>query len=54
VGGWVPIDVFSCAVAAAALLVACAKEPVSRRFADPLDLAHTAAALAGDAWLPKN
>ncbi|MDR0709632.1 MAG: bifunctional ADP-dependent NAD(P)H-hydrate dehydratase/NAD(P)H-hydrate epimerase [Spirochaetaceae bacterium] len=46
------IDIFSCAVAAAALLVACAKEPASRRFADPLDLARTAAALAGDAWLP--
>jgi NAD(P)H-hydrate epimerase len=47
-----PADVFSCAVAAAALLEACAKEPDSRRFADPLDLAGTAAALAGDAWLP--
>jgi NAD(P)H-hydrate epimerase len=45
-------QVFSCAVAAAALLVACAKGPASRRFADPLDLARTAAALAADAWLP--
>jgi NAD(P)H-hydrate epimerase len=47
-----PVDIFSCAVASAALLVACAKDPASRRFADPLDLARTAAALAGDAWLP--
>jgi NAD(P)H-hydrate epimerase len=45
-------SIFSCAVAAAALLVACAKEPASRCFADPLDLARSAAALAGDAWLP--
>jgi NAD(P)H-hydrate epimerase len=47
-----PIDVFSCAATAAALLVACAKDPASRRFADPLDFARAAASLAGDAWLP--
>jgi NAD(P)H-hydrate epimerase len=47
-----PADVFSCAAVAAALLIAAAKGPASRRFADPLDLARTAAALAGDAWLP--
>jgi NAD(P)H-hydrate epimerase len=46
------IDIFSCAAAAAALLVACAKKPASRRFADPLELARSAAFLAGDAWLP--
>ncbi|MDR2053745.1 MAG: bifunctional ADP-dependent NAD(P)H-hydrate dehydratase/NAD(P)H-hydrate epimerase [Treponema sp.] len=51
-GSAAPVDVFSCAAAAAALLVACAKEPASRRFADPLELARSAAALAGDAWLP--
>jgi NAD(P)H-hydrate epimerase len=51
-GGPGTIDIFSCAAAAAALLIACAKAPVSRRFSDPLDLARTAAALAGDAWLP--
>jgi NAD(P)H-hydrate epimerase len=51
-GSAAPIDVFSCALAAAALLVACARGPASRCFADPLDLARTAAALAGDAWLP--
>jgi NAD(P)H-hydrate epimerase len=51
-GGRASIDIFSCAAAAAALLIACAKEPASRRFADPLELARAAAALAGDAWLP--
>ncbi|MDR1129347.1 MAG: bifunctional ADP-dependent NAD(P)H-hydrate dehydratase/NAD(P)H-hydrate epimerase [Treponema sp.] len=51
-GSAAPVDVFACAAAAAALLIASAGTPVSRRFADPLDLARAAAALAGDAWLP--
>jgi NAD(P)H-hydrate epimerase len=47
-----PVDLFTSACAAAALLIAAAKAPASRRFADPLDLAAAAATLAGDAWLP--
>jgi NAD(P)H-hydrate epimerase len=51
-GSAAPAGVFACACAAAALLIASAGKPASRRFADPLDLARAAAALAGDAWLP--
>jgi NAD(P)H-hydrate epimerase len=45
-------DGYSCASAAAGLLIASASAPEnSRRFLDPLDLADTAARLAGEAWL---
>jgi NAD(P)H-hydrate epimerase len=45
-------DGCSCAAAAAGLLIASALAPENaRRFLDPLDLADTAARLAGEAWL---
>ncbi|GHV44484.1 bifunctional NAD(P)H-hydrate repair enzyme Nnr [Spirochaetia bacterium] len=44
---------YFCALAAAALLIESAKSPESgSRFLDPLELADTAADLAGKAWLP--
>jgi NAD(P)H-hydrate epimerase len=43
-------DGYTCAAAAASLLLAAAAQ-VGRRFIDPLELADTAAALAGEAWL---
>ncbi|GHV52641.1 bifunctional NAD(P)H-hydrate repair enzyme [Spirochaetia bacterium] len=46
-------DLYSCAVAAAALLIESAKTPaLASRFLDPLELADRAADLAGEAWLP--
>jgi NAD(P)H-hydrate epimerase len=45
-------DGYSCATAAAGLLIAAASAPENaRRFLDPPDLADTAASLAGEAWL---
>jgi NAD(P)H-hydrate epimerase len=45
-------DGYSCAAAAAGLLIAAASAPENaRRFLDPPDLADTAASLAGEAWL---
>jgi NAD(P)H-hydrate epimerase len=45
-------DGFTCAAAAAALLVETGRAPdMARRFADPLELAEKAASLAGAAWL---
>ncbi|GHU73439.1 bifunctional NAD(P)H-hydrate repair enzyme Nnr [Spirochaetia bacterium] len=50
-------DLYTCAVAAASLLIASAKAAPartpfpSRRFLDPLELADRAADLAGEAWL---
>ena len=45
-------DAYSCAAAAASLLIACAKaDDLRKRFTDPLELASKAAGLAGEAWL---
>jgi len=45
-------DAYTCAVAAATLLIASGKnETLARRFTDPLEVAHIAANLAGEAWL---
>jgi NAD(P)H-hydrate epimerase len=45
-------DGYTCAVAAAALLIASAKsEELAGRFLDPLEIADKAAGLAGEAWL---
>jgi NAD(P)H-hydrate epimerase len=45
-------DAYTCAAAAAALLIAAGKSKgMVNRFTDPLELAHTAADLAGAAWL---
>jgi NAD(P)H-hydrate epimerase len=45
-------DGYTCAAAAAALLVETARDPdTARCFVDPLDLAEKAASLAGAAWL---
>lgn len=45
-------DGYTCAASAAGLLIAAASVPENvRRFIDPLDLADTAASLAGAAWL---
>jgi NAD(P)H-hydrate epimerase len=50
-----PFDGYTCAAAAAALLIRAAQSPdLAGRFADPLELAHRAASLAGAAWLPRN
>jgi NAD(P)H-hydrate epimerase len=46
-------DGYTCAVAAAALLIASVKsEELAGRFLDPLEVADKAARLAGEAWLP--
>jgi NAD(P)H-hydrate epimerase len=48
-----PPDLYACALAAAALLIRTAKDPLfTGRFADPLELADKAAGIAGKAWLP--
>jgi NAD(P)H-hydrate epimerase len=48
-----PPDLYTCALAAAALLVRTAKDPLfTSRFADPLEMADKAAGIAGTAWLP--
>jgi NAD(P)H-hydrate epimerase len=48
-----PCDLYICALAAASLLIECAKSPeLGSRFPDPLELADKAADLAGAAWLP--
>jgi hypothetical protein len=45
-------DAYNCAAAAAALLIASGRsEGMVNRFTDPLELANTAANLAGAAWL---
>ncbi|MCL2067650.1 MAG: NAD(P)H-hydrate dehydratase [Treponema sp.] len=45
-------DAYTCAAAAAALLIASARaENIKNRFTDPMELADTAASLAGGAWL---
>ncbi|MDR3249034.1 MAG: bifunctional ADP-dependent NAD(P)H-hydrate dehydratase/NAD(P)H-hydrate epimerase [Treponema sp.] len=55
-GGIAPaqgLDLYNCALAAAALLIRTARDPCfSGRFTDPLELADKAADLAGAAWLP--
>ncbi|GHV63514.1 bifunctional NAD(P)H-hydrate repair enzyme Nnr [Spirochaetia bacterium] len=49
--GW-EFSLYSCALAAAALLIESAKSPaLASRFLDPLELADRAANLAGEAWL---
>ena len=46
-------DGYTCAAAAAALLIASVKsEELAGRFLDPLEVADKAARLAGEAWLP--
>jgi NAD(P)H-hydrate epimerase len=46
-------DGYTCAAAAAALLIASVKsEELAGRFLDPLEIADKAARLAGEAWLP--
>jgi NAD(P)H-hydrate epimerase len=46
-------DLYTCALAGAALLIRSAADPrAAGRFADPLELADIAADLAGRAWLP--
>jgi NAD(P)H-hydrate epimerase len=48
----VPFDGYTCAAAAATLLIAAGKLPeLSSRFIDPLELADKAADIAGEAWL---
>jgi NAD(P)H-hydrate epimerase len=48
-------DGYTCAAAAAALLIASVKsEELAGRFLDPLEIADKAARLAGEAWLPKH
>ncbi|MDR0450931.1 MAG: hypothetical protein LBH26_06670, partial [Treponema sp.] len=52
-GGAAPPDLYGCALAAAALLIRSAEDPLlAGRFTDPLELADRAAAIAGSAWLP--
>ncbi|MCL2138950.1 MAG: bifunctional ADP-dependent NAD(P)H-hydrate dehydratase/NAD(P)H-hydrate epimerase [Treponema sp.] len=47
-----PFDAFACACAAASLLMQAAQaKDVSRRFADPAEIAQAAAGIAGIAWL---
>ncbi|MDR3192608.1 MAG: hypothetical protein LBT87_06040 [Treponema sp.] len=46
-------DLYACALAAAALLIRAAEDPLlAGRFTDPLELADKAADIAGRAWLP--
>jgi NAD(P)H-hydrate epimerase len=48
-----PPDLYVCALAAAALLIRAAEDPLlAGRFTDPLELADKAADIAGRAWLP--
>jgi NAD(P)H-hydrate epimerase len=48
-----PPDLYACALAAAALLIRAAEDPLfAGRFTDPLELADRAADIAGRAWLP--
>jgi NAD(P)H-hydrate epimerase len=48
-----PPDLYACALAAAALLIRVAEDPLfAGRFTDPLELADRAADIAGRAWLP--
>ena len=48
-------DAYTCAAAAAALLISSAKDKtIAGRFTDPLEVAHVAANLAGEAWLGKD
>jgi NAD(P)H-hydrate epimerase len=48
-------DGYTCAAAAAALLIASARsEELAGRFLDPLEVADKAARLAGEAWLPEH
>jgi NAD(P)H-hydrate epimerase len=48
-------DAYACAGAAAALLIEAARsKEIAGRFIDPAELAYTAAAIAGRAWLPDN
>ena len=48
-------DIYSCAAAAACLLIAAGKSPeLKSRFSDPMELADKAAELAGAAWLSQN
>jgi NAD(P)H-hydrate epimerase len=47
-------DGYACAVAAASLLIRAGQSPeLAGRFADPVEIADTAASLAGSAWLPE-
>jgi NAD(P)H-hydrate epimerase len=49
-----PFDGYACAVAAASLLIRAGRSPgLAGRFADPKEVADTAASLAGAAWLPR-
>jgi hypothetical protein len=46
------VDAYTCAAAAAGLLIASAKaDNLRKRFTDPLELVVKAADLAGEAWL---
>jgi NAD(P)H-hydrate epimerase len=50
-----PPDLYACALAAAALLIRAAEDPlIAGRFTDPLELADRAADIAGRAWLPRS
>jgi NAD(P)H-hydrate epimerase len=52
--GLSPPDLYTCALAAAALLIKAARDPsLAGRFTDPLELADKAADIAGRAWLPR-
>jgi NAD(P)H-hydrate epimerase len=48
-----PLDLFTAAIAAAALLAEAGRSPrLRRRFSSPMEIADRAASLAGEAWLP--
>jgi NAD(P)H-hydrate epimerase len=48
-----PLDLFTAATAAAALLAEAGRSPrLRRRFSSPMEIADRAASLAGEAWLP--
>ncbi|GHV71274.1 bifunctional NAD(P)H-hydrate repair enzyme [Spirochaetia bacterium] len=47
-----PFDPYACACAAATLLIECVcRKGLDRKFIDPLELAESAAEIAGEAWL---